>query len=108
MRSKVTSLLGFASRAGALVAGAEKCLAELRRGRLELLIITEEVGDKSRKRLLQKCNSYSVECREFGSAEEMSHITGKEGRGVFGIIESGFADDIRREIDRIRSGRKVF
>ena len=47
--------------------------------------------------------------RIYGDADEISHITGNYGKGVFGILDPGFAKSILDEIDREKaSDREVF
>lgn len=50
-----------------------------------------------------------MEYRIYGDADEISHITGNYGKGVFGILDPGFAKSILDEIDREKaSDREVF
>ncbi len=107
VKSKFESLIGFAMKSGNLVAGGGLCLSKISAGRLRLLIITEDVGDNTRKKMINKCVSHDVEYRIFGKAGELSQMTGKQDKGVFGIIDKGFAENICKEIDDIQSEGEV-
>ncbi len=98
---KIMGLLGFAAKSRNLVTGYNTCLKLIPSGKLKLLIISHDVGDNTRNKMIQKCESYGVDYREFGKSEELSHATGKEDKGLFGITDKGFANSILKEIDRI-------
>ena len=100
-RKKVLSLMGFAARSRNLVTGYNTCLKLIPSGKLKLLIIAGDVGDNTREKMQQKCDSYGVDVRTFGSCEELSHIVGKEDKGLFGITDIGFADSMIKELDKI-------
>ena len=58
--------------------------------------------------MLQQCSKNKVEYRIFGNIEELSQITGKSGKGIFGITDRHFAEIICKEIDRIQSEKEGF
>ena len=99
-RKKVISLLGFAARSRNLVTGYNTCLKLIPSGKLKLLIIADDVGDNTRDKMLQKCETYGIDVVRFGSCEELSKATGKEDKGLFGITEMGFARSIKESIDK--------
>ena len=105
--SKVNGLMGFAARSRNLVTGYDTCLRLIGSGRIKLLIISEDVGEKTREKMVQKCTSRNIEWRTFGKAEELSEAVGKTDKGLFGITDKGFAESIAKEIDRIQSEREV-
>ena len=106
-RNKVYSLMGFAARSGNLVTGYNTCLKLIPSGKLKLLIIGGDVGDQTKDKLGNKCESYGVPVRVYGTCAELSHITGKEDKGLFGIVDKGFAEIIIKEIDEIEVEREV-
>ena len=106
--NKVFSLMGFAARSKNLVTGYNTCLKLIPGRKLKLLIIGEDVGENTKSKMIQKCESYNVPIRIISSCEELSHITGKEDKGLFGITDEGFAKSLVKEIDKILSEREVF
>ncbi|MGI6177706.1 MAG: L7Ae/L30e/S12e/Gadd45 family ribosomal protein [Eubacterium sp.] len=104
---RVLGLLGLAARAKKLITGYNTCLSAIESGKLKLLIIAEEVGENSCKKMISKCTSRGIEYRKFGSAPVLSHAVGKTDKGIFGIVDFGFAESIKKEIDLIQSERTV-
>lgn len=68
--------------------------------KIKLLIITEGISDNSKKKLISQAEKRNVEYRIYGNADEISHVTGNDGKGVFGILDPGFAKVITEEIDK--------
>ena len=107
MIKKIYSYLGFAARARKLCSGYNTCIYQM--AKLKLLIITEGISEISKKKLISLAERNNVEYRIYGDADEISHITGNYGKGVFGILDPGFAKSILDEIDREKaSDREVF
>lgn len=107
-RDKVFTYLGFAARSRNLVSGTNTSILLMEKNKVKLLILSEELAENTVKKLLQKCNQYKINYRIFGKSDELSHITGKTGNGVFAITDNHFAKIICEEIDHIQSEREVF
>ena len=108
IRNKVMSYLGFAAKSRNLVTGAGTCQMMMEKGRIKLLIVTEDIAENTEKKMLQICNRNNLNYRIFGNSDELSLITGKSGKAVFGITDAHFAEIIGKEIDLIQSEREVF
>ena len=76
--------------------------------KIKLLILTKDLSENTMKKMLQQCSKWNIVYRIFGSSEELSQITGKAGKGVFGRTDQHFAEIILKEIDLIQSEREVF
>ena len=105
--NKVCSYMGFAARSRNLVTGYNTCLLSMNKKKIKLLILTEELSENTLNKMIQQCTKTKTEYRIFGNAEELSKITGKDGTGIFGIIDKHFAEIICTEIDRIQSESEV-
>lgn len=105
-REKVFSYLGFAARSRNLVTGYNTCIMMIEKRKLQLLILTEELADNTVKKMLGKCEKNKINYRIFGKSEELSKVTGKSGKGIFGITDRHFAEIICKEIDLIQSERE--
>lgn len=106
--NKVFSYLGFAAKSRNLVTGYNTCAMMMGKRKLKLLILTKDLSENTMKKMQQQCGSNHIEYRIFGTAEELSKITGKSGKGIFGITDRHFAEIIAKEIDLIQSEREVF
>ena len=110
---RLKGFLGLATKAGKLVTGYNTCLDMIPRGKLKLVIIAEDVGENTKKKIGQKCESYGIPMKIGIGAAEMSRACGKMDKGVFGITDKGFAKGIIGLFDEdsksdIESERKVF
>lgn len=107
-REKVYSYLGFAARSRNLVTGYNTCVMMMAKKKIKLLILTKDLSENTLQKMLQQCSRYHIDYRIFGSSDQISHITGKAGKGIFGITDRHFAEIIVKEIDLIQSEREVF
>lgn len=109
-RRKMLSYMGFAAKARKIVNGYNTCIFTMEKRRVKLLIIAEDLSENSKKKMIQAANKFNVEYRIFGDSDEMSHMTGTEGKGIFAITDENFANVISKEIDHIQSleDREVF
>ena len=114
---RLKGYLGLATKARKLVTGYNTCLDMIPRGKLKLIIIAEDVGENTKKKIGQKCESYGIPMRIGIGADEMSRACGKRDKGVFGITDKGFAESIiglldqnqKNDIEKdMESERKVF
>ena len=106
-KSKFRSYMGFAARSKNIQVGYNTALMLIAKRRVKLLIIATDVGDNTKSKLTQKCVTNNIKYRVFGEASELSHMTGNVDRGVFAIVDKGFAESICKEIDLIQSEREV-
>ena len=109
-KKKMLSYMGFAAKARKIVNGYNTCVFMMEKRRIRLLIIAEDLAENSKKKMISAANKLNVEYRIFGDSDEMSHMTGTEGKGIFGITDENFANVISKEIDNIQSldDREVF
>ncbi|MCI9475695.1 ribosomal L7Ae/L30e/S12e/Gadd45 family protein [Anaerovoracaceae bacterium 41-7] len=105
-RGKVFSYLGFAAKSRNLVTGYNTCIMMIEKRRVQLLILTEDLADNTVKKMQGKCEKNNVNYRIFGGSDELSQVTGKTGKGIFGITDRHFAEIICKEIDLIQSERE--
>ena len=108
-KDKTLGYLGLAARSGNLFAGYNNCLAEIKNGRARLVIISRDVGEASRRRIIDKCGSGGVPFRIWGDAGELSKACGKQDKGLFGIRDRGLAEALIKAIDEEETDeREVF
>ena len=108
-KKKMLSYMGFAAKARKIVNGYNTCVFTMEKGKVRLLIIAEDLAENSKKKMIAAAGRLKVEYRVFGDSEEMSHMTGTAGKGIFGITDENFAKVISKEIDHIKAlEREVF
>lgn len=107
-RSKTESYMGFAARARKLFTGYNTCVFMAEKRRLKLLILAEDLSENSREKMVKAANQYRIPYRIYGNMQDLSHIAGTEGKGIFGIADENLANAILSEIDRQSSEKEVF
>ncbi len=105
MRSKLQSYLGFARKSGNLVMGFNSCVFAMKKGKIKLLVVAEDLSEHTGKKIEKEAKKYQVACRVYGSCEELSQMAGTAGRSIFGITDQNFADVISNEIDKDGEGK---
>ena len=103
MRKKIHSYLGFARRSGNLLTGYNTCIQAMNKRKLKLLILANDLSENTLKKMIAESEKNKVPYRVYGKADDISRITGCEGRGIFGIICENFSNIIAKEIDETRS-----
>lgn len=108
MRSKVESYMGFAAKARKLSTGYNTCLFMMEKRKLRLLILAEDLSENSKEKMINAAKQYKLPYRVYGRIDELSHMTGTEGKGIFGLTDENFAKVILSEIDRQSLEKEVF
>ncbi len=107
-RSKLESYMGFAAKSRNMVTGYNTCMLMMKKRQIKLLVIASNLSDNTKKKMLALAEAGKVRYRIYGDVESLSQMTGKRGKGIFGITDFHFAEIIGTEIDRIQSEREVF
>ncbi len=105
MNRKIISYLGLAKRAGKLKSGTNTCTYEMAKGRVKLIILTEDISENGKKKITKEIRKYNVPHITLGTSDEISQAVGEEGRSVFAICDSGFAEAILKETGKV--GKEV-
>lgn len=100
MQNKILSILGIAMKGRNLVSGEFQTLEAIRKGSARLVIVAEDASDNTKKLFSDKCRSYGVPIRYFGTREEFGDAIGKESlRSSLGVCNAGLADAIMKQLD---------
>ena len=96
---KIHSLLGIAMRAGKLVSGEDGTMVDLKKGKLNLVIVAEDASNNTKKLFKDKSSFRHVNCIELSTKSDLGISIGKDSRAVIGIKDIGFANKIIQLID---------
>ncbi len=96
--NKIYSLLGLCMRAGKLKSGEFAVLDAIRKHTAELVIVSEDASDNTKKQFNDKCSYYKVPIIFFGDKEELGHAIGKDVRTSLAITDQGFAQSLRKNL----------
>jgi len=91
MDRKTASLLSLCQKAGKLVSGEVACEKALRSGTAELIFISIDASERTKKKFVNKSFYYKVACHICFGKEELSNCIGKNNRAVVAVTDKGFA-----------------
>ncbi len=95
-KNKIFSLLGLATRSRNVVSGEFMTEKAVKSCKAELVIVSENASENTKKMFSNMCDFYQVPMVIFGSKEELGHAMGKEMRASLAITDSGFADSLTK------------
>lgn len=90
--SDVQGVLGLASRARKIVYG-DSALKELRAHRVYLMIMSDDTGANTRKKIMDKCAYYKV-ALVYMDGDTMNQSIGTQNRKYIAVIDEGFAQKL--------------
>ncbi len=95
MKDKLLTLLGFASKSGNLSFGFGAAIASTKSGVAKLLIVGNDISDKSLKEVRFYAQKHNVKVMTLKSIDTFT-ITNAVGRkcGILSVNDSSFADAI--------------
>lgn len=96
---KIHSLLGLAMRAGKLVSGEDATMLDLKKGKLNLIIVASDASNNTKKLFNDKSSYRKVNCVELSTKSDLGISIGKDSRAVIGIKDIGFANKIIQLMD---------
>ena len=95
MKDRFFGLLGIAMKAGKIQAGEFTAEKSVKSGISELLIVTEDASEGTKKKFRNMCDYYHVPMIIKGMKETCGAALGKEERSVISVNDAGFANAIR-------------
>lgn len=101
-KEKIVNFLGLAMRAGKVKTGESVIINDLKNNKLKLVIIATDASDNTMKVMQNKCESYHISLRIFGTRAELGQALGKAERVNIGITDQGFAKKLLSMIDEYR------
>ena len=91
---KAYNLLGLMQRAGKLITGEDLITKNLKNNKIKLLVIAEDCGMNTKKKLTDK-----VQCIEFSTIENISIAIGRDNRVAVGITDDGFIKKFKQLLE---------
>lgn len=89
-------MLGIAYRARKLSLGEDIILRDVRSGKAKLVLLANDIGPQTKKKLTDKCKYYEVPLIIVEEDREaLSNAIGKSQRVAVAILDAGFAEKIQ-------------
>lgn len=93
------NLLGLAMRAGKVSAGSDTVISDLKKRRVKLLIIANDLAENSRQKLEMVAQKVQVLIVDNFSSAEISQAIGKDCK-VIGLKDQGFKKAILKQLNK--------
>ncbi|MBN6206635.1 ribosomal L7Ae/L30e/S12e/Gadd45 family protein [Ralstonia pickettii] len=96
MKNNYLNNLGLAYRAGKCSLGEDAIIRDIRSGKAKLVLLANDIGYQTKKKLMDKCKYYKVPCIIVEeNRETLSNAIGKSQRVAIAILDAGFAKKIK-------------
>lgn len=95
MNHKYLNLIGLAYRAGKCSVGEETIVKDIRSKRAKLILMANDIGPQTKKKLIDKCHSFQVPYIIVDDRVTLSHAIGKTHHVAIAILDGGFASKIK-------------
>ena len=80
--------------------GYNTCLFMMQKGKIKLLILAADVAPGSLEKMQRAAAACGIPCIVYGTKESLSHATGREDSGIFGVTDENLAKAISEETIR--------
>ena len=91
-------MLGLATKAGVVTAGADASIECIEKKQAKLVLVSEEASEKTKKNFEFICNKNSVPIVIWGIIEDLSKAIGKNNKAIICIKDKNFAGEIYKLI----------
>lgn len=97
---KVLTLLGFAKKAGKLVAGDSNVQAALDKKQGRLLIVATDISEKNKERWYKRAKMHAINVLEISTKPVLGLAVGLSPRGILCILDERMAQAIEDAMDK--------
>ncbi len=96
---RILSLLGFAKKAGKLVAGSNAVLRTILSLEAELVIVNEDAGNSVKEKFKRLCDENGIKFYILGREEDFERATGEKNKVIYSVCEVGFSNKLEQLIE---------
>ncbi len=93
--NKITTLLGFAAKAGELVTGSAGVEALIKKKKVFLVICATDLSPKTQKRFAHWCELQQIPFYMYGERAKLGQWIGRPEHGIVGVISKQFSAAIK-------------
>lgn len=95
--------MGLAARARKICFGADSVALEIKKKKVQLVMIAIDASDRTKEKFTKLCADYKVPIIIEGEIKALSKAIGKSNKAVIGIGDSNLA----KEIQKIKNGGEL-
>ena len=96
---RILSLLGLSARSRNLVSGEFSTEKAVKAGKAELVIVSSDASDNTKKLFSDKCRFYGIPFYLSGTKAELGRAIGKEIRSSVAVMDKGLAETIIKRLE---------
>lgn len=100
-KQKIMNLIGLATKARKTASGEFSTEKAVKDGKAQLVIVSEEASDNTKKMFTNMCTYYKVPIYYFGGKDELGHAMGQEMRASLAVVDPGLAKAIVKLMNTI-------
>jgi len=89
------NIIGLAYRARKCSLGEDIIVNDIRQKRAQLVLLANDTGKQTKKKITDKCRTYNVPFRIVDDRSTLSNAIGKTQRVAIAILDAGFAAKIK-------------
>lgn len=101
---RTASMIGLAMKAGKISSGEYQTEESVKKGKALYVIIASDASNNTKKKFVNMCNFYEVDCISKFTKEELGQMIGRECRACLAINDSGFAQSIEKQLQLMAQG----
>lgn len=91
MKNNYLNIVGLAYRARKCVTGEDLIIQHIRNKSAKLILIATDISERTKKKLIDKCNTFDVPYIEVDDRQTLGNAIGKRERVAIAISDEGFA-----------------
>jgi ribosomal protein L7Ae-like RNA K-turn-binding protein len=95
-RSRIAGYLGIAQKAGKIAAGDNAVKEALKKNKVDLLVLADDIALNLREELCAAAAVKDIPILNWSSKVDLGLIVGKSRRGALAVLDSGFAQAIKK------------
>lgn len=96
---RILSLLGLSARSRNLVSGEFSTEKAVKAGKAELVIVSSDASDNTKKLFSDKCRFYGIPFYLYGTKAELGRAIGKDIRSSVAVMDKGLAETIIKRLE---------
>lgn len=96
VNNKILGLIGFAARARKIAFGADSVEIQVRKKKINLIIIATDSSERTKSKFGTLSNQYNIPIMAIGTIEELSKAIGKSNKAILGIQDINLSNEIQK------------
>lgn len=97
--NKVIQFIRLIKKSGNLLEGYNRCEEALKNSKTQLIIISEDVSENTKRKFINYCNRYEVQYINRFSKYDLGEIVNKDFVSIIGIANKSMAENLYKLIN---------